>query len=474
MGDSSNAMRSRGGSRGGGRGRGRGGGGGSDGRGNNNNSKENLVREIVKASQAIRQKHLDLKVGRLNEETILESNLRPIVEPLKQLVENTQYRMEPPKQYDENTQYQMMMQQNSENNLSTNTPPPPQMPTVSPITPLRQPLPETPLLSAPHRRISHRGLKRHRLDISTPMQSTPYRQHLAHEKRMRILPLRAATEQNLNVEGNIHETLNTTPLNISTAEELESSMRDILDNPERNLESYTFLNQNLGEISMDYLRQFVQDNKKTIDHVYGVYFTNNQLMIGNSTFDMDNANNIIINGTRYRGTQGLYELIFKRLPDDAIYTEADLRAYKSILTSTNAHKRSFKADKPIMGNKGYKYKHIIAPLFPSIILQPRRGQGFIPALKPLQESDPIVSSADTPSNLNEAELGTTVMQRGHNLPNNMTVANDSVDYVYWDNPNEIVDRLRLLTSSKDAGHTGHDNEIMSILEELREAGLIIN
>lgn len=44
--------------------------------------------------------------------------------------------------------------------------------------------------------------------------------------------------------------------------------------------------------------------------------------------------------------------------------------------------------------------------------------------------------------------------------------------MYFDNINEIVDRLRLLVSSRDAGHTGHENEIASIVEELREAGVI--
>ncbi|KAE9543659.1 hypothetical protein AGLY_002055 [Aphis glycines] len=43
--------------------------------------------------------------------------------------------------------------------------------------------------------------------------------------------------------------------------------------------------------------------------------------------------------------------------------------------------------------------------------------------------------------------------------------------VYWDNPNELVDRLRLL-ASKAAGNTGVSTEIISIFEELLEAGLI--
>ena len=56
----------------------------------------------------------------------------------------------------------------------------------------------------------------------------------------------------------------------------------------------------------------------------------------------------------------------------------------------------------------------------------------------------------------------------------MTLTDNKIDYVHWDDPNELVDRLRLLAASHQAGHNAHENEILSIIEELREAGLIIN
>ena len=90
---------------------------------------------------------------------------------------------------------------------------------------------------------------------------------------------------------------------------------------------------------------------------------------------------------------------------------------------------------PIMGNKGYKYTTIIGPLI--------RGD-------------------------KKAGGGVT------NIPSAMKLTNNTVDYVHWDDPNELVDRLRLLDASHRAGNDAHDNEILSILEELREAGLIIN
>jgi len=49
-----------------------------------------------------------------------------------------------------------------------------------------------------------------------------------------------------------------------------------------------------------------------------------------------------------------------------------------------------------------------------------------------------------------------------------------IDYVHWDDFNELVDRMRLLEALRQAGHNAHDNEMLSIIEELREADIIIN
>jgi len=56
----------------------------------------------------------------------------------------------------------------------------------------------------------------------------------------------------------------------------------------------------------------------------------------------------------------------------------------------------------------------------------------------------------------------------------MTINDNAIDYVHWDDRNELVDRMRLLEASRQADHNVHDNEMLSIIEELREAGIIIN
>ena len=58
------------------------------------------------------------------------------------------------------------------------------------------------------------------------------------------------------------------------------------------------------------------------------------------------------------------------------------------------------------------------------------------------------------------------------LPKYMVTSSAPIDYVHWNDPNELVDRLRLLVSERESGHTGHENEINSIIEELREAKTI--
>lgn len=43
------------------------------------------------------------------------------------------------------------------------------------------------------------------------------------------------------------------------------------------------------------------------------------------------------------------------------------------------------------------------------------------------------------------------------------IDNNKIKYIHRDDPDEIVDRLRLLLPSVPSGHTGHTNEINSII-----------
>jgi len=54
----------------------------------------------------------------------------------------------------------------------------------------------------------------------------------------------------------------------------------------------------------------------------------------------------------------------------------------------------------------------------------------------------------------------------------MTLQKSNPNYVYWNDVNELVERLEILVASKEAGNTSHNGENFSILEELREERII--
>lgn len=154
--------------------------------------------------------------------------------------------------------------------------------------------------------------------------------------------------------------------------------------------------------------------------------------VGDSIAEMDENDDFHIKGIRYKGTRGLYELLFMRLPEEEVYNDNDLVAYKPILLATNGHKQRYLPGSQINSNRSLKYKEIISRLF-----KKHAGRGHQPY---------------------DAYMKFTPKA--------------AIEYVHWDDPNELVERLRLLTSSQRSGNNDHTNEIVSIVEELREADVI--
>lgn len=169
-----------------------------------------------------------------------------------------------------------------------------------------------------------------------------------------------------------------------------------------------------------------------------------EMRMGNSRGQL--MKNEIRIGTRtYPHTPGVIDLLFLSRPSR--YTADDLNVYKSILEHTNAHRQQYLPNSRIVRDEtNPKYTGVIKKLFPpeSEVSDPfggaRKKQGR--GLKSLR-TDYMIHSK-----------------------------NERKTFTYWDDPNELVERLRLLVASESAGHTSHHNEIMSIVEELREANII--
>ncbi|XP_015589345.1 uncharacterized protein LOC107264984 [Cephus cinctus] len=131
----------------------------------------------------------------------------------------------------------------------------------------------------------------------------------------------------------------------------------------------------------------------------------------------------------YLKITGLIELLFKKVPDGTSVTQDDLDNYKNIILTTNAHRKYYKPDGAIRKSKSFKFHNVTAKLIeqPSVT-----GKGIV--------SWYMIATKD----------GRT-------------------DYVYWDDPNELVDYLRLILASQEDGNPSHSNEILPIIKELREA-----
>lgn len=209
----------------------------------------------------------------------------------------------------------------------------------------------------------------------------------------------------------------------------DSSESYLVENEPSNISVLAKEIETKGILTRKYLMKFLlatpSVNRKY--HVYGARLENNGLMIGDSEITVDNQDNLIIKGKSYKGTPGLFELIFKSKPEK--FTTTDLNRYKLICKLTNAHRKKYSHNCPLHRNKSLKYKNIIAKLFPS------------------------KTKKSTGTGLS--------MKNAYNT-----------NIIYYNNINKLVDRMRLLHEAKNAGHSGVDNEIVALTEELRSKGYI--
>ncbi|KAI8123525.1 hypothetical protein CVS40_6009 [Lucilia cuprina] len=201
-------------------------------------------------------------------------------------------------------------------------------------------------------------------------------------------------------------------------------------------------NENLN-IDMNDADLLLLEKLNELDNLYGPHKdSNNEWYFGDSKIKF-NGDKIEIGNQIWALTPGLFSLMFHKTPKN--YDKSELEIYKKILINTNAYKRHYKPDGQIKGTKAYKYQHIIGKLF-----------------KGKNEKQLAIESTPSHEPTKRNYMGTGLMKLNLQKPS----------YIYWDNPNELVDRLRLLMASQAAGHTNHNNEIVSIIEELYEANII--
>ena len=193
---------------------------------------------------------------------------------------------------------------------------------------------------------------------------------------------------------------------------------------------------NSFEAKRDELLKKVQNGDKAIDKEVGVRQTlPNKFMFGNQVIKFEN-DKFIIKKKEYTLTDGLLELLFKKTPNPQSITEDDYDVMKELFENTHAHRMGY---------------------LPSgtLRIQNSKLDDLLPFIY-----DKYGNGLTYPNKIK------------NNLLDYMVYNDNTVDYVYWNDPNELVSRLRLLIASQTAGNTNHSNEIISIIEELREAEVI--
>ena len=128
-------------------------------------------------------------------------------------------------------------------------------------------------------------------------------------------------------------------------------------------------------------------------------------------------NNIIVEGEKFRGTPGLWELIMSKNPE--YFTKEDYDNYAKLMVKTNALYRYNDPKNPNpKSSRGDKWNLI------RLIWAKRKeyeGEGVV-----------VIPS----------------------------------------DPNALLERLELLLASQEAGHTGVRNELVSICDELKRQGVL--
>ena len=87
-------------------------------------------------------------------------------------------------------------------------------------------------------------------------------------------------------------------------------------------------------------------------------------MIGNSAVSVDETSDVTINRKRFRGTEGLWELLTIKNVDRDVITTSELKRYHHIVEMTNAHLVEYEPGGDIQISRVSKFTKVISKLFP--------------------------------------------------------------------------------------------------------------
>lgn len=229
---------------------------------------------------------------------------------------------------------------------------------------------------------------------------------------------------------------------------------DVEDEKEYNLskrlKSLDVYLQQYPDIAQFYVDQYSDKKNSQIDRIFGPKRDRklDKWTLGNKQMNILPSGDIRLDNEVFRGTEGLYNMLFMKQPTD--YNVEDEKNWRKMMLLTNAHKKNFKPNARVLATNSKKYQLHIKGLM----------------------HDVSVSEDDDDNDVEYERRRKSSLPAMYGFGYKTLSNNRREEYVYWDDPNELVDRLRLLHASQLAGNNSHQNEILSIEEELRESGII--
>lgn len=372
-----------------------------------------LLKRLIKSRKNVKQKYRTLKADIVKSQSNLEKTYNPITRPLQQLISTMKaVKVEPIPPSPTSAKMEPFMYKSWEG---------------IPTTPKRQKIRKT-------------------------KQSTELPSPIMPSSSSSLVPIRSKLPAAPLAPEQVYETY--VGGGDSDDDELDSPTRHFIDESLREFSDLTkdenplfqrFLMQ-FDPLPRIYVKESIRDTQNQFDHRFGVYhdLESNTFSIGDSSLQFDGPD-ILIKGVRYKGTPGLYELLFKNHP--TAYKKEDEKEYFEILKQTNCLHEKHDSSQPLKRvTKDVKEKY-------KAVIEPRR-------LRPRSGSLPHIQTRSATRKV----VGGNISFLKYNK--------NPIEYKYYDDFNEIVERLKLLLASQAAGNGSHSNEIINLIEELREAGII--
>jgi hypothetical protein len=189
-------------------------------------------------------------------------------------------------------------------------------------------------------------------------------------------------------------------------------------------------NEVLGQTASAQLKKYF-DQSQAPDPIFGMRynFDRKEMEMGDKTVKIF-ENDVVMAGKQHPGRRQLWNLLLFKDLYDTTHSPDVLASYASILKDSNSiyQNNDPQSGKP-KSSRGAKYTKIIKPIWEDIKAS-KTGKGLIK----------------------------------NQIP--------AVEYKYYQDPNELVDRLRLLYGSIMAGSDVHRNEVVEILSELETRGIL--